>query len=84
MNWAEKVNALSAASRWLIGLNIYLINCMLAAVLAGLTFPREGAQENMQKLAVAGLMQKSTWSKLVLTDEYGFYLVLDQKKSANT
>lgn len=31
---------------------------MLAVVLAGLTFPREGAQENMQKLGVAGLMQK--------------------------
>lgn len=33
---------------------------MLAAVLAGLTFPKKGAQGNMPKLAVAGLMQKST------------------------
>lgn len=50
----------SAGNRWLIALNIYLIKCMLAVVLAGLTFIREGTQKSMQKLAVAGLMQKST------------------------
>lgn len=72
MNWAGKVNALSAGSRWLVALTIYLISCMLAVVLPGLTFPREGAQENMQKLGVAGLMQKSAWSKLVITDKYDF------------
>ena len=79
MNWAQKVNILSAGSRWLIGLNIYLINCILAVVLAGLTHPGEGAQESTQKLAVAGLMQKSIWSRLVLTDRCVLCLVLVQK-----